>query len=315
MPKKILIYTTLIFVLFNLVLVLAKPTKLTPQSNYDFNVVKAQEYINNCDQYSAVILGSSLGNRIDSKLFSKDFYFLTFSGLGSADGLEVIKNCKSLPEVVFIEINVVERTMNEAFIADVFNLAYNSTKNLVPTSHRSNKPASILHKPLAYLIYGLRNQFNTTSTATNQINLSIVDSLDFSQSPKVGRENTESNNKKTTAANLHFKSIEADLKNKLPEDKLKNAITEIKGYVRYLESKGVKFVFYEMPIDTSLKFLSKPAQIRTVFFKEFPKEQYRYIKANSHFKVISNDGIHLTGRSIEEFSHFFRTAALNSLKD
>lgn len=77
-------------------------------------------------------------------------------------------------------------------------------------------------------------------------------------------------------------------------------------YVDDLNQKKVKVVFYEMPVEESLKDLEQPMQIRQAFYKTFPENIYNYIHAPFDFKVISHDGIHLTANSILEYSKFFK---------
>lgn len=159
MIKKTVLYFLLLFIGYNLLLFLAPSIKLTPQGNYDLNVIKGQTYFKNSSQFHSVVVGSSLGNRINSKIFPKEFYFLTFSGLGSADGLEIISRSPTLPRTVFIEINVLERVVNKSFILDVLNYAFIKFHKILPSFQKVNKPSSLLHKPIGYLVYGTRNQF------------------------------------------------------------------------------------------------------------------------------------------------------------
>lgn len=171
MLKKIFIYTLLLWIVYNITLSILNIEKLNPQSNYDLNVIKAQRYLYEPELFSNVIVGSSLGNRIDTKLFGEDYYFLTFSGLGSADGLEIIKNAAVPPKIVFIEINVIHRAMNKEFTSEAYNWSFNNFKEYLPITHKVNKPSSVIQKPLAYLVYGVHNQFKKDKTTVIDITL------------------------------------------------------------------------------------------------------------------------------------------------
>lgn len=306
MAKKILTYCLILFALYNLFLVIVVPSKLTPQSNYDFNVVKAQEYLRNATKYKAIIVGSSLGNRIDQEIFNDDYGFLTFSGYGSGDGLEIVKQSGQHPEVIFIETNILERVMNKSFTEDVLNLAFVNLNSTVPSVNRKNKPSSVAHKSLAYFVYGFRNQFRQDHDKRKK-------PLEVQESPQkvLKKANSKSDNQKVpnlnTAANAHFRVIEAKMKIEIPDDLLEEALEQLKDYVNYFESNGTKVVFYEMPIEKDLINLAKPSQVRDIFLSNFPKTKYNYIIADSDFKVKSNDGIHLIGSSITEYSIFFRS--------
>lgn len=287
-------------IVYNIALLILPIVKLNPQSNYDLNVIKAQKYLYEPELYKKLIVGSSLGNRIDSRLFSEDYYFLTFSGLGSADGLEIIKNTTVPPDIVFIEMNVLERAMNEDFTKDALNWGFNNFNDYLPSTHKAHKPTAILQKPLAYLVYGLHNQFKEDNkTAESKM-------LEQQITTTKLKTSVDSISKKPSiAATTHFKFIEHKYKQVVPESKLLELMTELKHYVEDLDQKNVKVVFYEMPVSESLKNLEKPMQIRNAFYKTFPVDNYDYIMAPSDFKVRSNDGIHLTGKSISEYSQFF----------
>lgn len=301
MLKKIFIYTVLLWIVYNIALSILTIEKLNPQSNYDFNVIKAQKYLYEPELFSNVIVGSSLGNRIDSKLFSEDYCFLTFSGLGSADGLEIIKHAAVPPDIVFIEINVLERAMNKDFTEEALNWSFNNFNDYLPSTHKAHKPTSIIEKPLAYLVYGVYNQFKEHDT--------IAEYRVPEQPITTTKSNTSVDSiskRPSMAATTHFKFMAQKYMQVVPEHRLLELMTELKHYVEILNQNKVKVVFYEMPVSESLKNLEKPRQIRHAFYKTFPKENYEYIMAPADFKVISNDGIHLTAKSILEYSEFFR---------
>lgn len=137
------------FVIYNLGLIFFKPERLVPQSNYDLNVVKAERYLQEQEHIDYVVVGSSLGNRIESELFSNNIYFLTLSGMSSLDGLEVIKHSDKLPKIIFIETNVIDRSSNFDFQEDALSPVVLGLQGIVPSVLKENKPTSLLHKPFS----------------------------------------------------------------------------------------------------------------------------------------------------------------------
>lgn len=294
-----------------------KEFETVPQSNFDLNVTKAQSYLEN-DSSEYVIVGSSMGNRINTEIFSEDFYFLTFSGLSSFDGLEIIKESNKLPEVIFIETNVMKRRLNEEFVSEALNLGVKYLKNGVPSVLKKNKPTSIIHKPIAYLFYGIRNQFKKTENIkiTKEDN-SLMDKKKGDSTNIINTRNEikpilETNN---TAANLHFEHIKKEMNKGIPEKLLNQQINKLKYYVTYFKKKGVKIIFYEMPIDKELKETKSYFDVKKAFLQEFPENKYNYILASQNFEFKSQDGIHLSGKGIEKYSSFFKNKAENFIKD
>ena len=79
----------------------------------------------------------------------------------------------------------------------------------------------------------------------------------------------------------------------------------IKKLMDSLEGKGVKFVFFEMPVNEQIYHLRKFAKTRERLAQEFPKDQYRYLPSDTtHYTT--TDGEHLSFEEQQVFSHFFK---------
>ena len=311
MIKKIIVYTFILFVVYNLYLIGFKTYRTEPQSSFDINVTKAQDYLEEKSNLDYVAVGSSMGNRIDSDIFPEEFYFLTFSGLSSFDGLEIIKQSKNLPKVVFIETNIMNRKLNREFISDALNPGVLYLKKYIPSVLKKNKPSSLLHKPMAYLLYGTRNQFKQRNQIESISKESYAISNNSDNKKEISINKVDSTIKvspetKNSVYATHFEHIKKNMENGIPIEFLNDRMCDLKSYVTYFESQNVTIVFYEMPIDKRLQNTKKVIDVKRVFENEFSSKQYNYIIVPEEFKVISNDGIHLTGASIEEYSTFFK---------
>ena len=185
-----MIFTLLLLVTYNIYLLDFKEFKTVPQSNFDLNIAKAQKYVKEKDAYKYVVVGSSMGNRIDNEIFSNKFYFLTFSGLSSFDGLEIIKKSNKLPKTIFTETNVMTRRLSEEFVSEALNLGVTYLKKYMPSVLKQNKPTSIIHKPIAYLFYGTRNQFRKSKNTKP-----LVKDMTFKVKEKEISTNTDNTNK------------------------------------------------------------------------------------------------------------------------
>lgn len=310
--RKIIVYTVILFVAYNLYVLTFKIDRTQPQSNFDLNITKAQGYLDEKTSYDYSVVGSSMGNRINVDIFPQEFYFLTFSGLSSFDGLEIIKQSNNVPKVIFIETNVMKRKLNEEFISDAINPRVYYLRKYMPSVLKKNKPTSVLHKPLAYLLYGLRNQFDKP----NQID--SISKVDRSNNSEKQNETTNEKvdvkikapiKKNKSVSEAHFEFVRNDMNKGIPEKMLNRQMSHLKSYVSYFQSLGVTVVFYEMPVDKRLHETKTFLEIKKAFENEFPKEQYNYLTISPDFKVISNDGIHLTGVSIDHYSSFFKNQA------
>jgi|GEM_PF-2316638 len=316
MIRKIIVYTMILLIVYNLYLLGFKTFGTQPQSSFDINITKAQDYLDEKPIYDYVTVGSSMGNRINTDIFPKEFYFLTFSGLSSFDGLEIIKQRKNLPKIIFIETNIMNRQLNVEFISDALNPGVLYLKKYMPSVLKKNKPSSLLHKPMAYLLYGTRNQFekpNQIEPISKESN-SVLNNLDKKNGIYNRIEDSTINVSPKTRNSVHtahFEYIKKNMDNGVAKEFLNDRMNDLKSYVSYFESLGVTIVFYEMPIDQRLQKTKRVVDIKRVFENEFPSKQYNYIIAPDDFKVISNDGIHLTGSSIEQYSTFFKFQSQN----
>jgi hypothetical protein len=120
-------------------------------------------------------------------------------------------------------------------------------------------------------------------------------------------QNPTLNRNSQSASKAHFIQQKDKMEEGISEKVLKPQMEKLKSYVRYFQMNDVRIVFFDMPIDKTLETLKKPQEIRNAFWQEFPSESYHYIKAPQGFSVTSMDGIHLTGKSIHEFSVYFKT--------
>ncbi len=244
------------------------------------NVNKAESFIYDENSvYSNIILGSSLSNRliIDSL---PNCFNLSFGGQSIFEGLAILTRIDNLPKSVFIEMNIVLKEENEDFIESLF---------------------SILYYPKKYLKV-LRGKFQPITNFGDIVNTRITKFI----LPKIIVLNV--NNSKSNP-NLFEKllEIQVDRYNKIPkEKKMEQNFNRLQTYVSSLEKKGVKIVFFEMPINYKLNNLPRAQIVRNAFFDKFPSNKYNFISIPSNENYITSDGLHLKPDEALKYTLFFK---------
>ncbi len=171
-------------------------------------------------------------------------------------------------------MNFVLRPENKNFTASINSPLLYYPKKIIPSLRADKQPLAIIGEQLS-----LR--------WTSQLIGNTKSMLGFTQ-------------KKLPAKNsrLFFdKMLKKEIENysELPDTTLvTKSFDELKNYIKILEQKGVKIIFFEMPVNSHLTDLSKARLIRTTFFDYFPETKYTYILTPDFIKCKTTDGIHLT---------------------
>jgi hypothetical protein len=83
----------------------------------------------------------------------------------------------------------------------------------------------------------------------------------------------------------------------------------LRNEVSYLVSRGVRIVFFEMPVNSQLTGLPKAQIIRESFYSVFPRQQYRYMDMPDPAAYKTADGIHLSRKEAIQYTRFFNEQA------
>jgi hypothetical protein len=284
MIKKSLLFALILFISYTLfVLFLAPKWWNASQHQWQDNLIKAQHYIySDSDSITNVILGSSLSCRLITDSLPQT-YNLSFSGQSIYDGLFIVTHKEELPKHVFIEMNVALRTGSDDFTSSLYTPVMSYLKRIFPSLRADQQPIGIIGRLTAY--------FYRTKIAKQY----------HDQSAQV----------KTTKVtdDLFNKMLKIQIKDYSvhPDSALMNSCFEkLKEYVSILEKKGVKIVFFEIPVNNELKELPKAVAIRERFYHDFPPTTYSYIKPPDTIFYKTTDGQHLSGSEALDYTLFFR---------
>ena len=269
MIKKSIICFVVLAVL-HLCFVLANPSMGMATHQWQDNVMKAQQFLY-AGKTDTVMVGTSLSGRIirDSIPFVKS---VSFGGCSVEDGLKIILSKKDVPKLVLLETNLLLIDGNPELVSRITNGVIPKIRHWIPSLREQYEPIS-LFASLMMNSTGINPQAGMAKVDMNLLNESI---------------------------NRHIAEDRL-----MPEEWIKRRGETIKALIAGLESKGARFVFFEMPVNERLLHLKKNDQMRAFVKKEFPTSKYLYLPSDT-FKYLTTDGEHLDFEGQQRFSHYFR---------
>jgi len=258
----------MLFVGYNVYLLLVKPKISMYQNQQQKNYSFAQDCIYN-NKAKNIIVGSSMAARMYNDFLPKDFYNLSFSGGSVLTGLEIIKKSGFIPKNIYIENNVIFRKEDSKMIGRLFYPILWNLKGYVPALKERYQPLNIIASKIKGS-YGKTYEEHMNEKRDENI---------FNMSIKINIKN-------------YNKSL-VDYQNKL--DKLKDLVT-------YFENKGVKILFFEMPIYEILANSLKAREQRNIIKTDFNN---KWLKSPNNKYYKTTDGIHLMYKSAFVYSKNF----------
>lgn len=236
------------------------------------NAERTEEYVYSKKEFPIVIVGSSLSGAFEGhSLFTRPYFNLFLPFTGSCTGLEIVRRSHKIPEVLFIEINHVDRGIDSVLIADVFKTPMYSLKKNIPFLLKKNKLfANILDR----LKKPVSNKLNST------------------QPPAV----------------LYTKMLNASVKewSKLPDTVyMRLLLNRFKDNLAYLSAHGTKIWFYEVPMDPGITNSPLLVYQRTFFQQLALKNGYTFIKVDQSRPYRTGDGVHMLEKDSEIYTKYF----------
>ncbi|MBI5563220.1 MAG: hypothetical protein HY894_10290 [Deltaproteobacteria bacterium] len=271
-----------------------------PQSQWQFNVIKAQRYVYQDKAAPFVIIGSSLSQRLSS--LSGDYYNLALGGGSPITGMKVLLRGGKFPSTVLVEINMIIKPSDENFLDGLFMPVLYDLRRYVPGLREE-------YQPLALLSGKILNIWQT-----GRLTNAPARPQPAANATKAAAE-AEAALKRITASRhageAAFKIALADHQKKqsaLWDDRLKKNknILYLKEAVDALSQHGVRVIFYEMPTDPSLIGLPKTVSIRERMHQEFPDASYWLPQVDAN-EYATTDGMHLDGESARKYAAFLQS--------
>ncbi len=256
----------------------------TGQNAPQSSVVRAHDFMYASRSYDNIMVGSSIGNRITSKVpidsLPESFYNLSFGGQSIFDGLLILQNMGYKPKRLFIEINVLMRNEDADLQASLFSPIMYPVKKVMHSWRERNQPIGVLAR-IPVLLNG-----NPDLQAA---------------APISGLERSEDTHKAMLAIQKE------GLKNPLPEEAVLGQINKLKEFVKYFKDQGVQVVLFEVPVDPETCNLGTPTQIRTLVKEAFEPMQCPIIEMPDCAEYFTTDGTHLEKISVYKYLRYFQS--------
>jgi hypothetical protein len=247
------------------------------------NYMFAQEYIYDHPNSLAVIVGSSLSTRLRSNLVLPETFNLSFSGLSPLDGIKIVLGAHTHPRAVFIEANFLIRNSDPDFEKGMLSPGLLAARRWMVSLRDFVRPVPLVMTHVRVRI--------------NRVWAFLVGHLATDVQPVISKSD----------ANVIFDRLLADQKRyyaaPLSKDAQTKLITELSADIAALEQRGIKVVFFEMPINPALCDTPLETGIRNLIRTQFPAEPY--FRIGDCNAVTTVDGVHLTWPEAEPVTRQF----------
>ena len=285
MIKKTLIYTLILFLLYNLVLYFWRPEFISPQGFWQDNQVKAQNYLytNECDDAENIIVGSSMSFRISTDNLP-GFCNLSLLGENYIKGLELMKEKGKYPKRVFIETNFPAGRSKEGLFYDVlYNPILYPTRRYLPALRDGKQPMLVTASKIEEyaVIYNIKEQ--------NRDKYSAIFKRLAEPTPGIGL----------------FQGFE----NAVSSQEINKQLNDLNTFILDLESHNTEIIFFEMPLYKTLYYSPRVESIRKAFNDYFSPDKYIYLPKPGYNEYQTLDGLHLGKEETERFTRQFKIQA------
>lgn len=260
-----------------------RPWFFSGHSLWQRNLMTAQEYIYDSRSAEVVIVGSSLSATLSSHedIMPEDYFNLSLTGRGSFEGLEIVRRCRALPEILMIEANVLMRPVDESFLNRLFLPIVSSLTGILPALRAEYTPARLAvgSVRVATTLFGRRFK---------------------RESPTIeGAGTASAASGRSHAFDIMLRlQLEAQATPPNPAQ-VDEKMTLLKSYVDYFKQQGVLVILFEMPCDKRVFDSPLPVFLRTMLRNRLPPEAYDYLPLPDCGNYVTTDAVHLdyeTGR-------------------
>jgi hypothetical protein len=252
------------------------------QSQWQKNLITAQNYVLAKRAPEIVLVGSSLAAQLPQKALEPTIYNLSFSGGSMFTGLDLIEAAKVKPKLVLIEMNVVVRKSDPQVIDNVSRPMFAWLRRFAPAFQEQYQPANLLAGRFT------RMPIEKLSESKNRL------------APETSKQKSDVFKRMLDIA------LETNRTSLAPAF-LSEQVAALHRHVTRLESQGVRCAFVQMPIDPAVAASTRRTQVRTKLLEEFPQTRYQWIRPEPDRIYATTDGNHLQWGDAEAFAVRIRT--------
>lgn len=298
MVKKTIIITGLLFVAYSGVLyaIRTRPWFLSSQSQWQWNVSRAQEYLYEKNDARVVVVGSSLSATLVD-LVPSHWFVMAFKGQSLFDGIEILQRSAAKPSLVLVEINVVTRPMNKRFVDNLFSPGFYTLREWFPVLRAKNAPGSL------YL-------------GSIRVATTLWQKHAGGHGGVAVREGAAVSTRGEDAVVRQVVGRMIDDGQESPDSQyIESCVATMKARIDMLQESGVRVILYEMPVDERVFDSPKARLLRSVIRARLPPEVYRYLPTPDCKAFRTTDGSHLDGESSVRYALMMQTNVVRMLPD
>lgn len=295
MIKKSFIAFAIILLLHIVVRDVLKPNVEITQVPWQANQQIGQRYLYDPNNSNNVVVGSSMSFHLDFAGTTDSIINLALTGESPHRGLELViargKMWGNYPKNIFIEVNTLDNYGTSIFNETIYNPFLIYPRKYIPSLRDGKQPlpwmATIAEKSI--IPYIIPNKLTA-----------------FENYLRIDTPLENKSTKEDFAPNEIMKAIDLSEKQKSEMEK------HFTSLVNTLLAKRCNITFYETPVNEKNRTSKKYAAIREMIERNYPADQYPYIRNPLKLNFQTYDGIHISAKDNPKYSAYLR-AAIDSL--
>ena len=240
------------------------------QNQWIKNYAVAEKYIYKKQKPRAVIVGSSMSERLLVNNEDEEIDNIAMSGGSALTGLQVIKESKHVPDAIFIEANLIEQSSNKEMLSRLFTPVVWKAKDYL-------MPLQYTYQPVNIFLTVMKRYFGRSHATKMQMK----------QNSKIFENSLVRHQKNNRTIEGLYDSEQ---------------IRDVTELVNYFDGLGVEVIFYQVPVHSSILKSEKYQVRKKILISHFSDAQFLWIDEKDADKYITTDGIHLLYKSADEYS-------------
>jgi hypothetical protein len=270
-------------------------------SQYEQNLMRAQEFLYNAGNPKVVIAGTSIASRLES--LPADWFNLAFSGGSTFTALDILAHSRKAPQFVLIETNVlVTRDLDAQMAGDVSNPLLADARRTFPAMLEANKPQHVLERAVdpassrGFVIYPPGHSHGPVAPASQPGGLA-TDGGHQLAGTTFPADPPEPEVPVWMRPELYHELVRMQVANAaapVSEERLRAIVTMMRHYVSTLEARGSTVVFFEAPEHPEVMTQAAARALQTRLKMEFPPSRYAWVPPVDPHEFRTTDGVHLT---------------------
>lgn len=281
-------------------------------SQWELNVMAAEQYVYECPDAPVVVVGSSISYWL--KDLPADWFNLALAGEGCLTGLDIIERSEARPQTVLVEINVAERSPNAGLVDSLLMPGLRQAKQSTPALRERNEPAHVTFRCLYLGSYyagrifekiGFADEVADRDTRApkglalvlNESSIPHAEGAVATTKPEVSEPEEPGVGGGGVLREVRLQAVQTRYDSAL----LTARLQDIRQRVESLEARGVRVIFFEAPEDAATYDSPRRSQLRELARQVLPPDRFAYMPRPTNQSFHTRDGTHMTAESAERY--------------